>query len=64
MTHSVKLTLNLEQIEEDMKHYLTRNMDFGTVMRMRCTRGLSIHTFPAIFLSSRKSLILVCFLNL
>lgn len=39
----------LGRFEEDMKHYLTRNIGFEAVMRMRCTRGLSIHTFHGNF---------------
>lgn len=35
----------LARFEEDIKHYLTRDIGFEAVMRMRCTRGLSIHTF-------------------
>lgn len=39
----------LSRFEEDMKHYLSRNIGFEAVMRMRCTRGVSIHTFHGNF---------------
>ncbi len=39
----------LARFEKDMKHYLKRNIGFEAVMRMRCTRGLSIHTFHGNF---------------
>jgi protein transport protein SEC24 len=33
----------------DLKRYLTRKIGFEAVMRLRCTRGLSIHTFHGNF---------------
>lgn len=39
----------LTRFEKDMTHYLQRNIGFEAVMRMRCTRGLSIHTFHGNF---------------
>jgi len=39
----------LARFEKDMKHYLQRNIGFEAVMRMRCTRGISIHTFHGNF---------------
>jgi protein transport protein SEC24 len=39
----------LARFEADMRHYLQRNIGFEAVMRMRCTRGLSIHTFHGNF---------------
>lgn len=35
----------LARFEADLSHYLTRSIGFEAVMRLRCTRGLSIHTF-------------------
>nr|NVI77939.1 Sec24AB ortholog [Cucujiformia] len=40
------LTMNLENC---FRRYLTRKIGFEAVMRIRCTRGLSIHTFHGNF---------------
>nr|NVI77946.1 Sec24AB ortholog [Cucujiformia] len=34
-----------ERLEKCFKRYLTRKIGFEAVMRIRCTRGMSIHTF-------------------
>uniref|UniRef100_A0A8C3SKH7 SEC24 homolog B, COPII coat complex component n=1 Tax=Chelydra serpentina TaxID=8475 RepID=A0A8C3SKH7_CHESE len=34
-----------EKLQKDLKRYLTRKIGFEAVMRIRCTKGLSIHTF-------------------
>ena len=39
----------LARLEEDLTHYLTRSIGFEAVMRLRCTRGLSIHSFHGNF---------------
>ena len=39
----------LARFESDLEHYLCRDIGFEAVMRMRCTRGLSIHTFHGNF---------------
>jgi len=39
----------LARFYSDFKHYLTRNIGFEAVMRLRCTKGLSIHTFHGNF---------------
>lgn len=41
--------LNSEHLERTLKRYLTRKIGFEAVMRIRCTRGLSIHTFHGNF---------------
>ncbi|KAM6071844.1 protein transport protein Sec24B isoform 2-T2 [Theristicus caerulescens] len=38
-----------EKLEKDLKRYLTRKIGFEAVMRIRCTKGLSIHTFHGNF---------------
>ncbi|XP_077361347.1 protein transport protein Sec24A isoform X2 [Festucalex cinctus] len=35
----------VERFQKDLKRYLTRKIGFEAVMRIRCTKGLSIHTF-------------------
>lgn len=39
----------LARLEEDLAHYLTRNIGFEAVLRLRCTRGLNIHSFHGNF---------------
>uniref|UniRef100_A0A8C4X909 SEC24 homolog A, COPII coat complex component n=1 Tax=Erpetoichthys calabaricus TaxID=27687 RepID=A0A8C4X909_ERPCA len=39
----------VERFEKDVKRYLTRKIGFEAVMRIRCTKGLSIHTFHGNF---------------
>ncbi|KAJ6668833.1 hypothetical protein lerEdw1_012319 [Lerista edwardsae] len=38
-----------EKLQQDLKRYLTRKIGFEAVMRIRCTKGLSIHTFHGNF---------------
>ncbi|NXD62641.1 SC24B protein, partial [Eolophus roseicapillus] len=38
-----------EKLQKDLKRYLTRKIGFEAVMRIRCTKGLSIHTFHGNF---------------
>ncbi|KAG7212803.1 hypothetical protein KM043_013060 [Ampulex compressa] len=40
---------NSETLEKMLRRYLTRKIGFEAVMRIRCTRGLSIHTFHGNF---------------
>ncbi|KAI4462889.1 sec24-related protein [Holotrichia oblita] len=42
-------TLQNEAFERSLRRYLTRKIGFEAVMRIRCTRGLSIHTFHGNF---------------
>ncbi|GAB6024255.1 Protein transport protein Sec24A, variant 2 [Chamberlinius hualienensis] len=39
----------VEKFESDLKRYLTRKIGFEAVMRIRCTKGLAIHTFHGNF---------------
>lgn len=41
--------LQVEKFSGDFKRYLTRRIGFEAVMRIRCTRGLTIHTFHGNF---------------
>ncbi|XP_053556160.1 protein transport protein Sec24B [Bombina bombina] len=38
-----------DKLKGDLDHYLTRKIGFEAVMRIRCTKGLSIHTFHGNF---------------
>lgn len=37
------------QLSKCLSRYLTRKIGFEAVMRLRCTRGLSVHTFHGNF---------------
>ncbi|XP_050390937.1 protein transport protein Sec24A isoform X2 [Patella vulgata] len=47
--HTIKNTALSDKYEADLRRYLTRKIGFESVMRIRCTRGLSIHTFHGNF---------------
>ncbi|XP_012934788.1 protein transport protein Sec24A [Aplysia californica] len=47
--HTVKNPSQVDKFENDLRRYLTRKIGFESVMRIRCTRGLSIHTFHGNF---------------
>ncbi|XP_076005249.1 protein transport protein Sec24B isoform X2 [Genypterus blacodes] len=47
--HHIHNTAQLEKFQRDLERYLTRKIGFEAVMRIRCTKGLSIHTFHGNF---------------
>ncbi|GFR98794.1 SEC24 family, member A [Elysia marginata] len=47
--HTVRNPGMVDKFETDLRRYLTRKIGFESVMRIRCTRGLSIHTFHGNF---------------
>jgi len=47
--HATKNLPMLDKFKADFKRYLTRDIGFEAVMRLRCTKGLSIHTFHGNF---------------
>ncbi|OWF43608.1 protein transport protein Sec24A-like isoform X2 [Mizuhopecten yessoensis] len=47
--HAVKNRSLADKFEEDLRRYFTRKIGFEAVMRIRCTKGLSIHTFHGNF---------------
>ncbi|XP_068596232.1 protein transport protein Sec24B [Brachionichthys hirsutus] len=47
--HHVHNPAQLEKFQSDLKRYLGRKIGFEAVMRIRCTKGLSIHTFHGNF---------------
>ncbi|XP_061420839.1 protein transport protein Sec24A-like isoform X1 [Lethenteron reissneri] len=47
--HPVHAPAQLERLRSDLQRYLTRKIGFEAVMRIRCTKGLSIHTFHGNF---------------
>ncbi|XP_012214684.1 protein transport protein Sec24A isoform X3 [Linepithema humile] len=53
---------NAETLERLLRRYLTRKIGFEAVMRLRCTRGLSIHAFHGSFFV--RSTDLLCLPNI
>ncbi|TWW55410.1 Protein transport protein [Takifugu flavidus] len=47
--HFIHNPAQLEKFQRDLERYLTRKIGFEAVMRIRCTKGLSIHTFHGNF---------------
>ncbi|XP_033830147.1 protein transport protein Sec24B [Periophthalmus magnuspinnatus] len=47
--HHIHNPSQLEKFQGDLERYLTRKIGFEAVMRIRCTKGLSIHTFHGNF---------------
>ncbi|KYO24427.1 hypothetical protein Y1Q_0002056 [Alligator mississippiensis] len=47
--HHTHNSAQAEKLQKDLKRYLTRKIGFEAVMRIRCTKGLSIHTFHGNF---------------
>ncbi|XP_035382856.1 protein transport protein Sec24A isoform X3 [Electrophorus electricus] len=47
--HNQHTPAQTERFQKDLKRYLTRKIGFEAVMRIRCTKGLSIHTFHGNF---------------
>ncbi|XP_066576319.1 protein transport protein Sec24B isoform X2 [Amia ocellicauda] len=47
--HDVHNPTQMEKFQKDLQRYLTRKIGFEAVMRIRCTKGLSIHTFHGNF---------------
>jgi len=47
--HSHKNLAVAEKFDKAMRRYLTRKIGFESVMRIRCTRGMSLHTFHGHF---------------
>ncbi|XP_034969330.2 protein transport protein Sec24B isoform X1 [Zootoca vivipara] len=47
--HHTHNPMQADKLQKDLKRYLTRKIGFEAVMRIRCTKGLSIHTFHGNF---------------
>lgn len=47
--HGTKNVPMTEKYKQDLERYLTRNIGFEAVMRLRCTKGMNIHTFHGNF---------------
>ncbi|XP_001921634.4 protein transport protein Sec24B isoform X1 [Danio rerio] len=47
--HHIHNTAQRQKLQRDLQRYLSRKIGFEAVMRIRCTKGLSIHTFHGNF---------------
>ncbi|XP_069486977.1 protein transport protein Sec24B isoform X2 [Ambystoma mexicanum] len=52
-----------DKLQKDLKRYLTRKIGFEAVMRIRCTKGLSIHTFHGNFFVRSTDLLSLANIN-
>uniref|UniRef100_UPI00358FA343 protein transport protein Sec24B isoform X2 n=1 Tax=Myxine glutinosa TaxID=7769 RepID=UPI00358FA343 len=43
--HHIHCPIQVKRLRADLHRYLTRKIGFEAVMRIRCTTGLSVHTF-------------------
>ncbi|XP_043917273.1 protein transport protein Sec24B-like isoform X2 [Protopterus annectens] len=61
--HHIHNVSQTERLQKDLKRYLTRKIGFEAVMRIRCTRGLSIHTFHGNFFVRSTDLLALANIN-
>ncbi|KAM3937800.1 protein transport protein Sec24B isoform 2-T2 [Leptodactylus fuscus] len=52
-----------DKLKRDLDHYLTRKIGFEAVMRIRCTKGLAIHTFHGNFFVRSTDLLSLANIN-
>ncbi|XP_063775067.1 protein transport protein Sec24B isoform X2 [Pseudophryne corroboree] len=52
-----------DKLKQDLDHYLTRRIGFEAVMRIRCTKGLAIHTFHGNFFVRSTDLLSLANIN-
>ena len=52
-----------ERLRHDLQRYLTRKIGFEAVMRVRATRGISIHTFFGNFFVRSTDLVNLACIN-
>ncbi|ERE90144.1 protein transport protein Sec24B-like protein [Cricetulus griseus] len=61
--HSAHNPSQAEKLQKDLKRYLTRKIGFEAVMRIRCTKGLSMHTFHGNFFVRSTDLLSLANIN-
>nr|XP_013807220.1 PREDICTED: protein transport protein Sec24B isoform X4 [Apteryx mantelli mantelli] len=61
--HHIHNPAQAEKLQKDLKRYLTRKIGFEAVMRIRCTKGLSIHTFHGNFFVRSTDLLSLANIN-
>uniref|UniRef100_A0A8C6S2B4 SEC24 homolog B, COPII coat complex component n=1 Tax=Nannospalax galili TaxID=1026970 RepID=A0A8C6S2B4_NANGA len=61
--HSTHSPSQAEKLQKDLRRYLTRKIGFEAVMRIRCTKGLSMHTFHGNFFVRSTDLLSLANIN-
>ncbi|XP_062055737.1 protein transport protein Sec24B isoform X3 [Lepus europaeus] len=61
--HCIHNPSQAEKLQKDLKRYLTRKIGFEAVMRIRCTKGLSMHTFHGNFFVRSTDLLSLANIN-
>ncbi|XP_041044984.1 protein transport protein Sec24B-like isoform X2 [Carcharodon carcharias] len=61
--HHIHNPAQAEKFQKDLKRYLIRKIGFEAVMRIRCTKGLSIHTFHGNFFVRSTDLLSLANIN-
>ncbi|XP_078069166.1 protein transport protein Sec24B-like isoform X4 [Mustelus asterias] len=61
--HHIHNPAQVEKFQKDLKRYLIRKIGFEAVMRIRCTKGLSIHTFHGNFFVRSTDLLSLANIN-
>ncbi|XP_036265118.1 protein transport protein Sec24B isoform X5 [Pipistrellus kuhlii] len=61
--HSTHNPSQAEKLQNELKRYLTRKIGFEAVMRIRCTKGLSMHTFHGNFFVRSTDLLSLANIN-
>ncbi|XP_005872502.2 PREDICTED: protein transport protein Sec24B isoform X1 [Myotis brandtii] len=61
--HSTHNPSQAEKLQKELKRYLTRKIGFEAVMRIRCTKGLSMHTFHGNFFVRSTDLLSLANIN-
>nr|XP_018670361.1 protein transport protein Sec24A isoform X1 [Ciona intestinalis] len=61
--HTVHNPIEAERLSRDLERYLSRKIGFESVMRIRCTKGLAIHTFHGNFFVRSTDLLSLANIN-
>lgn len=61
--HHIHNPAQAEKFQKDLQRYLIRKIGFEAVMRIRCTKGLSIHTFHGNFFVRSTDLLSLANIN-
>ncbi|XP_069782754.1 protein transport protein Sec24B-like isoform X3 [Narcine bancroftii] len=61
--HHIHNPTQVEKFQKDLKRYLIRKIGFEAVLRIRCTKGLSIHTFHGNFFVRSTDLLSLANIN-
>ncbi|XP_060042257.1 protein transport protein Sec24B isoform X3 [Erinaceus europaeus] len=61
--HTTHNPSQAEKLQKDLKRYFTRKIGFEAVMRIRCTKGLSMHTFHGNFFVRSTDLLSLANIN-